>query len=155
MKKEIKKVKIVFEELDNKEVTIKTYITSEDMVTIIDQMLNQPNLILRESMKNVLILRLCTDLKEFDNDVIDTDLVDYYDSIGVINKVKNFITNINSIDKFMSEYESSNRTLLRLEEDIDATLTNLINKIEEVNIESILTTTISQLQEVANQEVKK
>lgn len=148
MEYKIKEVNVTFEDLDNKEVTIKTYITSEDMVTIIDQMLNQPNLILRDSMRDVLILRLCTDIKEFDSDSIDTEVVDYYNSIGVVDKIKSYIVNEKNIDKYMNEYESTSRTLLRLEEDLDATLVKLTNKIESFDAESSINSMVTQLQQV-------
>lgn len=74
---------------DTLTISVRPYLLNSD-IEIIESQISQPTVKTRQDRKNIvetLVMRFCTDAKDFDTDELDITVLDMYRANGVIGKV--------------------------------------------------------------------
>lgn len=73
--------------IDNKDVEIRPYLLNSDIEIIESQVTNVKSKQERKNIVETLVMRFCTNIKDFDTDELDINVLDLYRINGVIKKV--------------------------------------------------------------------
>lgn len=87
----------------------KKFLAYTEMSTIINACLETDDLLLRKMIKDMFVLKYCTDLDIPDE--IESDLYDKYVEDGTVSEISVNVKNYNLIDTIIAEYESPNRVI--------------------------------------------
>lgn len=130
------------------EIKITPYLTYEQINTIVKQVIQEQDYIVRDAIKDTLIVRFCTDIKEFDTDELDINILDKYRICGIINEIKKNIINIEYVDKYISEYESVSNQVRIFIEQLNVAMTSF----NQEDLTNTLKSSIIDLQKVSSKE---
>ena len=128
--------------IQDMEIKVKPYLTTEEIETILENTLSEQNTLIRQMIKDILLIEFCTDintLKDETGVVINEEVYDLYRLTGLLKKVKDLVSkdDLDLIDKCIEEEESVNKT-------IQSFCTDAIKSIEEkgkdVDLEKIINT---------------
>ena len=134
-------VKEIVETYNDTEYHIKPYLTSAEIESIINQVVNsEGSYIDKKNIIDILIMRFCTDIKDFDTDEMNVETLDKYRGAGIIFTVKSYLPfeNLETIKEGINDITGLNSTITNLIE-------GFIDSVQE-NIKNVdLTETLKQL----------
>lgn len=138
-------------------IKVKPYLTSEEIDSIVTQMTSiEDSYVLRDNVRDTLIIRYCTDIDVFDNDEIETKLIDLYRVNGIIDKVKDNIDKkyLDIIEYYViTDSDSAGTQLKGIRKDLNAVLGSLSDTLAKVDLNGITSSfegNIASLKEIAN-----
>lgn len=108
------------------ELNIKPYLTQAEIEVIVQQALPVENYLIRKQVINLLLIAMCTDYKI--NEDEDYDLLAIS---GLVNVVRDSVTNLSEVDAYINDYESTVKVLDRALQKANATLEVVINKVPD------------------------
>lgn len=112
--KELKKREVIHnEEFD---INIKPYLTIAEIELIVNKVSSIENVVQRQLLKDMLVIKFCTDIEGVDD--LDYDLIV---ESGLMRVIYDNIQNYFEIDIFMREHESINRIVARFLESVAKT----------------------------------
>lgn len=136
------KIKVEFPQPIEKEYNgdtfkIKPYLTSVEKATIISQAIEIDDYLARQNIIDTLVMRMCTDIEDFDNDEINVSTLDMYRACGIVDMVEDEffscgrIKDLRDIDDAIDEHYNLHNTLLEIS-------TSIIDKLGDVDPKQVL-----------------
>lgn len=105
----------------------KKFLTYTELSTIINACLETDDLLLRQMIKDMFVLKYCTDLDIPDE--VESDLYDKYVEDGTISEIAINVRNYNDIDTIINQYESPNRVIAEFVDMATAAMNKLTESI--------------------------
>jgi len=113
---ELKKAEMIHnEEFD---IEIKPYLNASEIQLIIEEVGKNDNVVTKQLLKDMLIIRFCTNIEDNIVDNLNYDLVV---ESGLIDVIRENVKNYYDVDGFIMQNESINRSVSKFLESISAT----------------------------------